>query len=254
MEGVLAVSDQRNVAVRFAVKSYDDPNLVSYFAELVGGRLVDGAIIIPQFARDAHFARPLLIADFPFVMLRPAAFGEDINFVDMGNERGGRLVADLFIRSGARRIGIVNGPARHVDAIERERGFSAALLEGGASLVGHTNGDFTIESGYAAMERMSARPLPDAIFCTNDYMAAGALKFLRSRGVRVPSDVLLVGYDNFDIATAMDPELTTVDNRFYDLGHALASNLLSLIDRQIENVSVNVEPRLVLRQSHLGAR
>jgi DNA-binding LacI/PurR family transcriptional regulator len=250
MEGVLAVSDQRNVAVRFAVKSYDDPNLISYFAELVGSRLVDGAIIIPQFAREAHFARPLLAEKFPFVMLRPQSFGDDINYVDMGNELGGRLVADLFLGCGAKRIGIINGPARHVDAIERERGFAAALLEGGAALVAQTNGDFTIESGYCAMERISARQLPDAIFCTNDYMAAGALKLLRSRGIRVPHDILLVGYDNTDIAAAMDPELTTVDNRFFDLGRALASNLLSLIDRQIDNVAISLAPKIILRQSH----
>jgi DNA-binding LacI/PurR family transcriptional regulator len=250
MEGVLAVSDQRNVAVRFAVKSYDDTNLAAYFAELVGSRLVDGAIIIPQFAHDAFFTRPLQTADFPFVMLRPAAFGEDLDYVDMDNEQGGRLVADLFVRCGARRVGIINGPARHVDSIGRERGFLTSLLEGGASLVAQTNGDFTIESGYSAMERISVRPLPEAIFCTNDYMAAGALKFLRGRGVRVPHDVLLVGYDNTDLATAMDPELTTVDNRFFDLGHALASNLLSLIDGQIDRVAVNVAPELILRQSH----
>lgn len=253
MEGVLAVSDQRNIAVRFAVKSYDDPNLVSYFAELVGSRLVDGVIIIPQFAHDARFARPLQTINFPFVMLRPAPFGEEINYVDMGNEQGGRLVAELFVRCGARRIGLINGPARHVDAIERERGFAAALLEGGASLVTQTNGDFTIESGYTAMERIAARPLPDAIFCTNDYMAAGALKMLHRRGVRVPQDIALVGYDNTDIATAMDPELTTVDNRFFDLGRALASNLLLLIDRRIDRVAVNLTPKLVLRQSHIAA-
>jgi DNA-binding LacI/PurR family transcriptional regulator len=250
MEGVLAVSDQRGVAVRFAVKSYDDPNLVSYFAELIGSGLVDGAIVIPQFAHDAHFAGPLKAANFPFVMLRPATFGVDMNYVDMGNEQGGRLVADLFIRCGARRIGIINGPGRHVDAIERGRGFSAGLFEGGASLVAQTNGDFTIESGYLAMERISARPMPDAIFCTNDYMAAGALKMLRAHGVRVPQDVLLVGYDNTDIATALDPELTTVDNHFFDLGRTLASSLLSLIDRQIESVAVNLTPELILRRSH----
>jgi DNA-binding LacI/PurR family transcriptional regulator len=254
MEGVLAVSDQRDVAVRFAVKSYDDPNLATYFAELIGSRLVDGAVIIPQFAHDAYFTQPLHAANFPFVMLRPAAFGEDVNYVDMGNEQGGRLVAELLLRSGARRMGIINGPVRHVDAIGRERGFAAALFEAGASLIAQTNGDFTIESGYAAMERVSARALPDAIFCTNDYMAAGALKFLRSRGVRVPEDILLVGYDNADIATAIDPELTTIDNRFFDLGRALASGLLALIDRQVDSVAVNMDPLMVLRQSHLTPR
>jgi DNA-binding LacI/PurR family transcriptional regulator len=250
MEGVLAVADQRSVAVRFAVKSYDDPALATYFAELVGSRTVDGAIVIPQFAHDARFARPFEDADFPFVLLRPAAFGEDLNFVDMGNYEGGKLVANLFLSCDAQRVGIINGPASHVDAIERERGFTTTLLDGGASLVAKANGDFTIESGYAAMGRIAGRKLPDAVFCANDYMAAGALKFLRSRGVRVPEDVAIVGYDNNDIATAVDPELTTVDNRFFDLGRELAGNLLSLIDGTASKVAVNIPPQLIIRQSH----
>jgi DNA-binding LacI/PurR family transcriptional regulator len=250
MEGVLAIADQRNVAVRFAVKSYGDPGLVPYFRALVGSRTVDGAIIIPQFANDAHFARALQAMDFPFVLLRPAAFGDDLNFVDMGNDQGARLVADLFVRGGAQRVAIINGPATHVDAIERERGFTSALLDGGASLVARANGDFTIESGAEAMERIAARTMPDAIFCANDYMAAGALKVLRHRGVRVPEDVMIVGYDNTDIATAVDPELTTVDNRFFELGRELASNLLKLIDKEATTIAVNVPPELVLRLSH----
>ncbi|MBB5755175.1 LacI family DNA-binding transcriptional regulator [Prosthecomicrobium pneumaticum] len=249
MEGVLAIADQRNVSVRFAVKSYDDPGLVTYFAELVGSRMVDGAIVIPQFARDARYARPLQDAGFPFVLLRAATFGDDLNYVDMGNSHGAKLVADLLVGCGAQRVGIINGPASHLDAIEREQGFTAALLDGGAALVAKLNGDFTIESGYAAMDRIAARKLPDAVFCANDYMAAGAIKFLRGRGIRVPDDIAIVGYDNNDIATAVDPELTTVDNRFFDLGRELAGNLLSLIDQVTDKVAVQVTPELVIRQS-----
>jgi DNA-binding LacI/PurR family transcriptional regulator len=252
MEGVLAVADQRNVAVRFAVKSYDDDGLVPYFAELVGSRMVDGAIIIPQFTRDSRYTRVLDEANFPYVLLRSAAFGDEASFVDMGNMEGGRMVADLLLKCGAQRVGIINGPASHVDAIERERGFTEALFDGGAALTAKVNGDFTIESGLLGMQRVAARKLPDAVFCANDYMAAGALRYLRSIGARVPEDIMVVGYDNNDIATAVDPELTTVDNRFFDLGSTLTANLLTIVDRPTERISVSVPPKLVLRHSHRG--
>jgi len=250
MEGVLAVADQRNVAVRFAVKSYDDDGLVPYFSELVGSRMVDGAIIIPQFARDSRYTRVLDEANFPYVLLRSGAFGEDASYVDMGNLHGGKMIAELLLKCGAQRVGIINGPDSHLDAIERERGFTHALFDGGSALVAKVNGDFTIESGFLGMQSIAARRLPDAVFCANDYMAAGAMRYLRSVGARVPEDIMVVGYDNNDIATAMDPELTTVDNRFFDLGSALTENLLTVVERPSENVSIVIPPKLILRQSH----
>lgn len=250
MEGVLSVADQRNVAVRFAVKSYDDESLVPYFKEIIGSGTVDGVIIIPQFTRESRYTHVLKDAGFPYVLLQPATFGDEVNFVDMGNMMGGKMVADLLVECGAQRVGIINGPAAHFDAIERERGFTEALFDGGAALVAKVHGDFTIESGFAGMERVAARRMPDAVFCANDYMAAGALRYLRSKGVRVPEDIMVVGYDNNDIAAALDPELTTVDNRFFDLGMALAANLLSVVDRSQDEVALTISPSLILRKSH----
>lgn len=251
MEGVLAVADQHGFGVRFAVKSHDDSNIGQYFAEIVGSRTVDGVIVIPQFARDYRFTNILRDAKYPNVLLRPARFGEDINHVDMGNYEGGKLVADLVIGAGARRIGIINGPAIHVDAIERERGFTASLLDQGAVIVAKQYGDFTIESGYTAMQHIAERVIPDAVFCANDYMAAGALNYLRSINISVPEQVALIGYDNNDVAIATDPQLTTVDNRFFDLGQVLAEEVISLIHGKDERVSRLVLPKLTLRRSHL---
>lgn len=252
IEGVLAVADQNNLSMRFAVKSYDDDDLNAYFSELVGGRTVEGIIVLPQFARPAPFTQILQRAKFPFVALRPAAFGTDVSFVDMGNYEGARMVADLLVGCGARRLGIINGPATHLDAIERERGFTDNLFDGGAALVAKVYGAYTIESGFEAMAQLAARRrLPEAVFCANDYMAAGAIKYLIGAGIRVPNDIAIVGYDNNDIATAVEPELTTIDNRFYDLGTALASSLLALIKEPRDSVQTLIPPKLVLRRSHL---
>ncbi|MEP0324699.1 LacI family DNA-binding transcriptional regulator [Bauldia litoralis] len=251
IEGILAVADQNNLSMRFAVKSYEEDDVSAYFSELVGGRTVGGVIILPQFARATGFTQVLERARFPFVMLRPAAFGTDVSFVDMGNYEGARMVAELLAKCGANRLGIINGPATHVDAIERERGFTDTLLEAGAALVAKVHGAYTIESGFEAMKQIAARKnLPEAVFCANDYMAAGAIKYLTGVGIRVPQDIAIVGYDNNDMATAIEPELTTIDNRFYDLGSALASNLLALIKEPGERVETVILPRMVLRRSH----
>jgi LacI family transcriptional regulator/LacI family purine nucleotide synthesis repressor len=120
--------------------------------------------------------------------------------------------------------------------------------------VAKLNGAYTIESGYAAMAQVAAKKkLPEAVFCANDYMAAGAIKYLTGAGIRVPHDIAIVGYDNNDMATAIEPELTTIDNRFYDLGHALATNLLALIREPRDRVQTVIPPKLVLRRSHAPA-
>jgi DNA-binding LacI/PurR family transcriptional regulator len=251
MEGILAVADENNISMRFAVKSYEDDDVSAYFSELVGSRTVEGVIILPQFAQATGFIQVLEKAKFPFVMLRPAAFGTDVSYVDMGNYEGASMVADLMIGCGARRLGIINGPATHVDAIERERGFTDTLLDGGAVLAAKINGAFTVESGFTAMQQMVARKsLPDAVFCANDYMAVGAIKYLVGVGIRVPHDVAIVGYDNNDMATAIEPELTTIDNRFFELGTALATNLLAMVEAPGRRTATTIPPKLVLRRSH----
>jgi DNA-binding LacI/PurR family transcriptional regulator len=96
--------------------------------------------------------------------------------------------------------------------------------------------DFTVRSGSSAMNEILRDFVPEAVFCTNDYMAAGAIKSLYERGVRVPNDVAVVGYDNNDVSLGVFPTFTTVDNKFEELGKCLATELLGLIDERVKSV------------------
>src|SRR5690606_16038341 len=91
---------------------------------------------------------------------------------------------------------------------------------------------------------------PNAVFGANDYMAAGAMKRLHEAGMRVPDEVIVIGYDNTDIGSGLVPSLTTVDNRFYALGRALAEGVLALIRDPARKVETVVHPILVERDSH----
>jgi DNA-binding LacI/PurR family transcriptional regulator len=249
-QGVLAVVDQANYSLRLDVKAHEDPDLLDYFERVVGDRTLDGIIIVPQYRRDYPFIYPLRQRSFPYVMMRPACFGADVNYVDLDNYHGGQLVAQRFAQRGCRRVAMINGPETHVDAIERERGFFEGLVAAGVKQVTKRYGDFTIPSGTAAMESILKEFTPDAVFCANDYMAAGALKVLRGRGLVVPDDVAVVGYDNTDLCLALDPTLTTVDYRAADVGRCLATELLALITGKAKSVGVVIRPFLVERESH----
>jgi DNA-binding LacI/PurR family transcriptional regulator len=207
-------------------------------------------MIVPQFLTDYPFLGLLQARAFPYVMFRPARFGSDVNFVDIENATGGRIVADLLIKLGHRRIAMINGPKTHVDAMERERGFLERLAGAGIYDVVKRYGDFLIKSGFNAMNEILIDERPDAVFCANDYMAAGAIKLLSESGFRVPHDVTVIGYDNNDICLGTVPSLTTVDHRLEELGQCLGKGLLDLIERRSTEVRKSILPRLVERQSH----
>jgi DNA-binding LacI/PurR family transcriptional regulator len=182
--------------------------------------------------------------------MRPASFGRDINYVDLRSDHGARLVAELFAKQGRRRVAMINGPALHVDAIEREKGFMEGLAGAGLDRLTKRYGDFTVPSGIAAMKDILREFKPDAVFCSNDYMAAGAMKVLSEAKLQVPDDVVIVGYDNTDICIGLTPTLTTVDYHAEEVGRCLAKELLALIEGKVSSIQKAILPFLVERESH----
>jgi DNA-binding LacI/PurR family transcriptional regulator len=253
LQGVLRVLDRQNYSLRLEVKSHDDLDLKNYFAQVVGDQSLDGIILVPQFLRDYFFLEFLRDAEFPYVVLQPARFGDRVNLVDIENAHGGRLVGQLFARCQYRRVAMINGPERNIDAIERERGFFEALKEAEITQTAKSYGDFTITSGLNAMAELASFR-PDAVFCANDYMAAGAIKFLTESGIRIPDDIAVVGYDNNDISIGVVPALTTVDNRLNEAGECIAEALLELIKGNKDLVHRSLVPALVERRSHADSR
>ena len=249
LQGALRVLDRQSYSLRLEVKSHDELDLKNYFDRVVGDQSLDGIIVVPQFLRDYSFLDILRDAEFPYVVLQPARFGDQVNLVDIENAHGGRLVGELFARCGYRRIAMINGPESNIDAIERERGFFEALGEVAITQIAKRHGDFTIASGISAMAELLEFQ-PEAVFCANDYMAAGAIKHLTEAGIRIPEDIAVVGYDNNDISIGMVPTLTTVDNRLKEVGETIAEELLNLIKGNIGSVHRSIVPILVERRSH----
>jgi DNA-binding LacI/PurR family transcriptional regulator len=253
-EGFLSVATDNRYGVRFDVKDIEDADLKPYLEGLTRSGAIDGLAIITQFATVGNELQPILGPGFPYVLLQPESFGPDLNWIDMGNFAGGVAVGELFANSGSRRVSMINGPEMHVDTIERERGFRHALAAAGLSPSSVRYADFTILGGYAAMEELIGEQLPDAVFCANDYMAAGALRRLHERGIAVPDEVTVVGYDDSDICLGVYPTLTSVNNRFFELGDALAQGVLDLLSGTRTMIRQSFTPKLIKRQTHRGTR
>src|SRR5207245_3942053 len=132
--------------------------------------------------------------------------------VHIDNAKAAAEAMDHLYRLGHRRIGIITGPLVSPLSRDRLRGATLRAKQQRAErdfVV--MNGDFSIESGAASAERLlGRREPPTAIFCFNDEMAMGAIDTAKRRGLRVPLDLSIVGFDDIRFARCVDPPLTTI--------------------------------------------
>lgn len=163
--------------------------------------------------------------------------------------------ATLFlIKLGHKNIAMISGPFNDIAAgKDRYRGYSTALKEYGLEEIqGYVQkGDFTIESGYRAMEKiMAIKPLPTAVFAASDKMAIGAMNFCFDNGYKVPDDISIIGFDDMEIASVVRPTLTTIHQNKKEIGALTARLLIDRIKGK-ESGIWNVQPpyKLIERQS-----
>lgn len=168
---------------------------------------------------------------------------------------GGYVATKRLIETGAQRIAHIHGQAWMDAASDRLRGYQRALREFGLEfdplLV--RPGNWEPAAGYEqTIALLDLKDPPTAIYCANDLMAVGCYEALKERGLRIPEDVSVVGYDDRDIALQMRPPLTTVLLPHYEMGARAAE--IALAETNDRAVSVAVECPLIERDSALSPR
>ncbi|MEU8841782.1 LacI family DNA-binding transcriptional regulator [Streptomyces roseus] len=155
-----------------------------------------------------------------------------IAYVDADNRGGAREAVRHLLDRGRRRIAHIAGPLDQTSAVDRLDGYRDVLLDADPALI--AEGDFTAAGGAGAMAALLERcPDLDAVFAANDLMATGALRVLRERGLAVPGDVALVGFDDAElVAETADPPLTTVRQDIEGMGRLMAQLLLRTLNRE----------------------
>jgi LacI family transcriptional regulator, galactose operon repressor len=205
----------------------------AYLRHLLDKQL-DG-LILASTASDSDDVLQLQAQGVPFVMLNRRHVSAKTHYVGMDNEGGVGMALDHLLALGHRRIAFIKGRGDSSAAEERYQGYRAALQRAGIAfdeaLVAY--GDYTIESGHAAAVRfMRLARLPTAIVSANDFMAFGAMALFKERGVRVPEEVSVIGFDDIFVSSLPWIELTTVRPQSWQLGASAAELLLDLIGRR----------------------
>jgi LacI family transcriptional regulator len=236
----------------FLCNTRDDPVrerkvIASLLAKQVDGIIVMGRRTDPRLPINVGRSQVPIVYAFSSV--------EDPDALSLlpDDAHGGRIATEHLLDSGRRQLAHITGPADREAVRLRREGMTAALADRGMEISGDRMlyGDWTEASGYiAASELLQRDPRIDAIFCGSDIIARGVMDGLRERGRSIPSDVGVVGFDNWDIiATQARPPLTTVDMNLHDLGREAARHLLAKVEG--ENVSgvIRLPCTLVVRES-----
>ncbi|MBB1252221.1 LacI family DNA-binding transcriptional regulator [Streptomyces sp. OF3] len=184
----------------------------------------------------------------PFVLVN--GYNERISapFVSPDDRAAARIAVRHLADLGHRRIGLAVGPSRFVPARRKAEGFAAALEETGVSgVIQHTL--FTVEGGHAAGGALLDQGCT-GIVCGSDLMALGAVRAARGRGLDVPGDLSVVGYDDSELIAFTDPPLTTVRQPVRAMAHAAVQSLLEEIGgNPVPRAEFVFQPELVVRGS-----
>jgi DNA-binding LacI/PurR family transcriptional regulator len=218
-------------------------------------RSVDGLIVADAVHHLAEGPAPeLTTSQVPLVYInRRLATPGAACYVEPDDVHGGYVATEHLIGHGHRRIAYIAGPPAWQPSWDRLDGFRRALADYGLvydeSLISW--GDWTLDSGYSATLALLERAQPPtAIFVANDVMAAGAIDAARERGLALPDDLALLGYDGREMSRYLRPALTTVTKPTYELGRTAVGLLIDRIMRLSGSpIAVAVRGRLLYRAS-----
>lgn len=244
VQGITRRLDESDYLLNLLVASSDPGHKTMRYLR---SGVVDGALVVSH-----HEGDDLLDTDVALPMVfggRPSHAGDHI-YVDVDNVAGGRLATQHLIDLGRSHIGTISGPLDMPAGVDRLAGYQEAMRAAGLPDDAVETADFTMTGAVEATRRLlDRRPELDAVFVASDLMAAGALATLRERGLTVPDDVALVGFDDSPAATASPVPLTTVHQPSEQMGFEMADLLLRRLHGDDTVSRRNIMPTSLVRRA-----
>lgn len=235
----------------FLANSNADPEREMKVVHSFHERRVDG-ILVTASRVGAIYVPMLSEMNVPIVLINNQHPSDFAHSVVIDNVTASRKAVEHLVKLGHKRIAYIGDRYGYQSDTERFAGYRQALEYADVSFLPElvVHGDGKAESAGPAIERLfEAATSPTAIFCYNDMTALGALRAIRRRGLKVPDDVSLVGFDDLFIASYTQPLLTTVRQPHRQMGLMAMEMLLKLFSAEQAKTSVKVEGELIVRES-----
>ena len=235
----------------FVLNTYEDPKIELESIKALNNRQIDGILFVATWDRTPKLVEEMTSKPHIFVHRHFDSYCDNSVLVD---ERwGARLAVSHLAGLGHRRITLINGPADWDASIYRLAGYreelqARRLVEEPGQVI---ESSWEFEGGREAAETLlRSGNLPTAIFAANDLLALGAIYALQDRGIRVPQDVAVVGYDDRDFSGFVRPAITTVSLPCHEMGENAARLLLQMMGGEIKSTGpCQVRGRLIVRDS-----
>jgi|YelNatPaOPRAMG01_1025707.scaffolds.fasta_scaffold55725_1 DNA-binding LacI/PurR family transcriptional regulator len=251
VQGIEKVTYDHNYSLLLC-NSDEQPEREELYVRLLLAEKVAGVIVSPTNEDSTSYA-PLIQNEIPVVAIDRRLRNFAVDTIVTDNFKGAYAAVSLLIQLGHQRIALISGPSSVTTGFERQEGYIAAMREHGLPISSDLikESDFKQEGGYrAAIELLSLKERPTAFFVANNLMTLGALSAIHQRGLSIPEDVALVGFDDMPWATALNPPLTAVYQPTQIMGRIAAEMLLARIaDPKRPVQEIKLEPTLIIRES-----
>jgi LacI family transcriptional regulator len=232
--------------------SDEDPTKEHAYLSLLAEKRVDGIVFVAS-GNDRSGVEAVLRQKIPMVILDRELKGTKCDSIVVDNRAGAFRATQHLILGDHRRIGCVCGPKNLTSARERLQGYQDALTEAGLRVDPKLiqPGDFHIEGGYTAVQALLDLPNRiTAVFAANDLMAIGVLRGIAVRGLRVPEDIAVVGFDGISLGRYSQPPLTTMAQPIREIGKLATELVLSRVNGDRKEPRIHqLETSLVVRGS-----
>lgn len=188
----------------------------------------------------------------PIVIINGNMSGVDCYKVVTDEAKGVNELVDYLVGLGHSKIGIIGGKADITSTIIKQKAFIEALKMHGIDINYDwiINEGFYIESGVNAMNSiLKCKERPTALLAINDFVAIGAIKVAKSKGIKVPEDISITGFDDAYISQIVSPELTTVNQNYRGIGEAVINTIIDIISNRECKKIKTIETKIVIRDS-----
>jgi LacI family transcriptional regulator len=251
-EGIESAAADRGLTA-FVANTQDEPDGQRKRIEMMLDRRVDGLILGDARSDDHTVLEELTRREVPFVLVNRSV--ADYPAATCDNYLGGRLAAEHLLALGHRRVGVIAGLAHASTGIDRPAGFVERFREAGIevpeSRIVHSGLDS--QGGHYAADRMlDDDSPPTAMFAVNDFAAIGAAGAIRNHGLRVGTDVSLIGFNNIALTAEMHVPLTSIESHAFDMGRDALRLLVDALAGAAP-AQRRTEPVLVERESTCAA-
>jgi DNA-binding LacI/PurR family transcriptional regulator len=251
LRGIEDVAFENKYALIMCNFLQDEKKEKSYI-DILQSESIDGLIAAPTSENDQHVIN-LIKGGLPIVCVDRGLVGVDVDVILVENQSGAFSAVDHLVKSGYKRIAYISGLPQIPSSQQREAGYLSALTANGLkidrNLIKYGNSRY--ESGVKLCEEfLDMKNPPDALFTGNNLITFGALETIQVRGVKIPKEIAIVGFDDMYWSASLNPPLTAVRQPAYEIGKRAAEQLILRInDPSRPTMSMVLKTELMIRKS-----